>query len=70
MEENKRKFRELLENANIIIAKMDRQGRITFFGDFAQRFFGYPLDEILGKDAGILVPSLEGSLRRAYKSLK
>lgn len=32
------KYRELVENANSIILKMDTQGNITFFNEFAQNF--------------------------------
>ena len=44
------KYRELVENANSIILRMDVNGRITFFNEFAQTFFGYSEDEILGKN--------------------
>ncbi|KUG18947.1 sensory transduction histidine kinase [hydrocarbon metagenome] len=43
------KYRELVENANSIILRFDRHGRITFFNEFAERFFGYPAGEIAGK---------------------
>jgi two-component system NtrC family sensor kinase len=43
------KYRELVENANSIILRMTPQGKITFFNEFAQRFFGYDESEILGK---------------------
>jgi PAS domain S-box-containing protein len=43
------KYRELVENANSIILRMTPQGKITFFNEFAQRFFGYSEAEILGK---------------------
>ena len=43
------KYRELVENANSIILRMTPQGQITFFNEFAQRFFGYSEQEILGK---------------------
>lgn len=47
---NERKYRELVENANSIIFRMDTQGRVTFFNNFAQEFFGYTEAEILGKN--------------------
>ncbi|MEG3844161.1 adenylate/guanylate cyclase domain-containing protein [Microcoleus sp. herbarium14] len=51
------KYRELVENANSIILKLDTEGNITFFNEFAQKFFGYREDEILGKNAvGTIVP--------------
>jgi PAS domain S-box-containing protein len=45
---NEKKYRELVENANSIIFRMDTQGRVTFFNKFAQEFFGYSEEEILG----------------------
>ena len=43
------KYRELVENANSIILRMTPLGKITFFNEFAQQFFGYAESEILGK---------------------
>lgn len=43
------KYRELVESANSIILRMTPSGKITFFNEFAQRFFGYSESEILGK---------------------
>ena len=51
------RYRELVENANSIIMRLDPQGRITFFNEFAQTFFGYAEEEILGRSAvGTIVP--------------
>ncbi len=55
------KYKELVANANSIIIRMDQNGTITFFNDYAQTFFGYNLEEILGKDVKILLPHLESS---------
>jgi PAS domain S-box-containing protein len=43
------KYRELVENANSIILRMDPRGTIEFFNEFAQDFFGWKLEEIFGK---------------------
>ncbi len=52
-----KRYRELLENANSIILKMDTKGNITYFNEFAQKFFGYAPDEIVGKSVvGTIVP--------------
>jgi len=59
LQESEEKYRELVENANSIIIKMDRDGIITFFNDYAQKFFGYFPEEIIGKDVRILVPPIE-----------
>ena len=51
------KYRELVENANSIIMRLDPAGRITFFNEFAQAFFGYREEKILGQSAvGTIVP--------------
>jgi len=58
------KYRELVENANSIILRRDPEGRITFFNEFAQRFFGYREEEILGRNVvGTIVPEKESSGR-------
>jgi len=44
------KYRELVQNANSIILRMDTCGNIEFFNEFAQDFFGWTLNEILGKN--------------------
>lgn len=54
-------YRDLVQNANSIILKYGSDGKISFFNDYAQRFFGYPEEEILGKDAMILVPKIESN---------
>lgn len=43
------KYRDLVENANSIILRMNARAEITFFNEFAQRFFGYQEYEILGR---------------------
>ena len=44
------KYRQIVENANSIILLMDTDGNITFFNPYAQRFFGFPEKEIIGKN--------------------
>ncbi len=44
------KYRELVENANSIILRMDVDGNVTFFNEYAQNFFGYSLKEIIGRN--------------------
>jgi two-component system cell cycle sensor histidine kinase/response regulator CckA len=58
------KYRELVQNANSIILRMDSQGNVTFFNEFAQQFFGYTEDEILGRNVvGTIVPEKESTGR-------
>jgi PAS domain S-box-containing protein len=54
------KYRDLVENANSVILQMDVQGNITFFNRFAQAFFGYTEEEILGRNVvGTIVPEMD-----------
>jgi PAS domain S-box-containing protein len=55
------RYRELVQNANSAIIRWNRHGAITFFNEYAQNFFGYKLDEILGKSVTILVPKQEST---------
>ncbi|HUK38239.1 MAG TPA: PAS domain S-box protein [Methanomicrobiales archaeon] len=58
------KYRDLVENANSIIFRSDRQGNITFFNDFGLKFFGYTADEILGRNViGTIVPESDSAGR-------
>ena len=43
------KYRELVENANSIILRVAPDNTITFFNEYAETFFGYSSQEILGK---------------------
>ena len=64
LRESEEKYRELVENANSIILRRDIEGRITFFNEFAQRFFGYAENEILGKNLrDTILPDTEPAKR-------
>jgi len=58
------KYRELVQNANSIIIRRDPQGIITFFNEFAESFFGYTEDEILGKNVVDTIVPETGSTGR------
>ncbi|MBN2158579.1 MAG: PAS domain S-box protein [Spirochaetes bacterium] len=62
LQESERKYRELVENANSIILRMDPQGNVTFFNEFAEGFFGFGRNEIIGRNVvGTIVPQLDSS---------
>jgi PAS domain S-box-containing protein len=64
LQESEKKYRDLVENANSIILRRNTMGDITFFNEFAQKFFGYAEDEILGKNVvGTLYPVTESTKR-------
>lgn len=57
LQHSEQKYRELVEDSNSIMLRWDRQGNITFFNEYAQRFFGFPEAEIIGKNVvGTIVP--------------
>jgi PAS domain S-box-containing protein len=59
------KYRELVSNANAIILRIALDGTVTYFNEFAERFFGYSSTEILGRHVvGTIVPSHESESRR------
>ncbi|HBC87740.1 MAG TPA: hypothetical protein DCZ94_12350 [Lentisphaeria bacterium] len=60
LKESEKKYRELVENTNSIILRMDNTGKVTFFNEFAQMFFGFSNEEILGKNVvGTIVPKFD-----------
>ncbi len=63
-------YQELVENANSIILRMDPIGNVTFVNEFAQRFFGYSEEELLGKNVvGTIVPQVESMSGRDLRSM-
>jgi len=71
---SEKKYRELVENANSIILRVDTEGKIRYFNEFAQRFFGYSETELIGKNAGrIILPESDPnqlSFRELISSLR
>jgi PAS domain S-box-containing protein len=64
------KYRELVQNANSIILRVDINGRITFFNEFAQNLFGYAEKEILGrKSMDTFIPEFDSTGRRTQDIL-
>jgi diguanylate cyclase (GGDEF)-like protein/PAS domain S-box-containing protein len=57
-QQSEHKYSELVNNANSIILRMDAQGRIIFFNEFAEKFFGFRQAEIIGRRViGAIVPA-------------
>jgi len=54
------RYQELVDNANSIIMRVTQDQRIAFFNEYAQRFFGYAEDEVLGRSVvGTIVPEVD-----------
>jgi PAS domain S-box-containing protein len=61
---SEQKYRELVENANSIILRWTRDGRIAFLNEFGLRFFGYAEEEIAARHVvGTIVPDTESTGR-------
>ncbi|NLX19995.1 MAG: PAS domain S-box protein [Desulfobulbus sp.] len=73
LEKSELRYRELVEQAGSIILRMDREGRICFFNEYAQNFFGYRQEEVIGRSViGTIVPETdkEGTnMRRMIEDL-
>jgi PAS domain S-box-containing protein len=58
--ESEEKYRGLVETANVIIVRIDSLGSVTFVNPYAQSFFGYSQEEILGKSVvGTIIPKTD-----------
>ena len=62
LRESEKNYRELVQNANSIILRMDTDGRVIFFNSYAQDFFGYRKEDIIGKNVvGTIVPEQDAT---------
>ncbi|CAB1056839.1 multi-sensor hybrid histidine kinase [Olavius sp. associated proteobacterium Delta 1] len=60
LRKSERNYRQLVQSANSIILRMDTAGRVIFFNQYAQDFFGYSEADILGKNViGTIVPQID-----------
>ncbi|MBK1653177.1 hypothetical protein CKO29_00440 [Allochromatium vinosum] len=57
LRESERRYRELVQSASSAIIRWTRDGTLTFFNEYAERFFGWSAEEVVGKcRIDILVP--------------
>lgn len=53
-------YRELVENVNSIVVRLDAQGKITYINEFGKDFFGYGEKELIGQPVvGTLTPAVD-----------
>ncbi len=58
-------YRELVDNVNAIILRMNLDGTVSYFNEYAEDFFGFKAEEILGKHVvGTIVPQTESMTGR------
>ncbi len=64
LKQSQEKYRELVENANSIIAKFDKDGRVISMNEYGLKFFGYTEDELIGKlFSETILPKVESTGR-------
>lgn len=67
LRQSENKYKELVDNARSIILKMDTNGNIVFFNEYAKELFGFTQEEILGKPAlGTIVPKVDSGGKEMY----
>ncbi len=58
---SERKYRELIDTANSIIIRWDRQGIIHFINEHGAQLLGYEAKELTGREVSCLVPQTESN---------
>ena len=61
LRESEEQYRQLVQSANSAIIRWRRDGTISFFNEYAERFFGWPAREAIGRHVGILIPEADGN---------
>jgi PAS domain S-box-containing protein len=57
LQESEQRYRELVQGANSAIIRWSSDGTITFINEYAERFFGWTAQEVVGmRRVGILLP--------------
>jgi PAS domain S-box-containing protein len=56
LRQSESRYRELVQNANSAIVRWKADGTITFFNEYAQSFFGYSAEKVVGRNISILIP--------------
>ena len=71
LQESEERYKELVENANSMIFKVDTKGNITYVNEYSEKFFGYKREELLGKNViGTITPKSETSGRDLEKAVE
>jgi PAS domain S-box-containing protein len=59
LRESENRYKELVQNANSAIIRWRCDGSISFFNEYAQSFFGYSSEEVIGRKVSILLPQCD-----------
>ena len=67
---SEKNYRDVVENANSVILRWDTEGNIIYLNPFGISFFGYAMEEIMGKNVvGTIVPETESFSSRDLTQL-
>jgi diguanylate cyclase (GGDEF)-like protein/PAS domain S-box-containing protein len=67
---SERNYRDLVDSVNSIILRWDARGRVVFMNPYGLKFFGYAMEELIGKNVvGTIVPENESISRRDLANL-
>ncbi|NLD38971.1 MAG: PAS domain-containing protein [Desulfatiglans sp.] len=61
LKKSEAQYRELVQNANSAIIRWKIDGTLVFFNEYAQEFFGYREDDIIGRNVSILLPDKDST---------
>jgi diguanylate cyclase (GGDEF)-like protein/PAS domain S-box-containing protein len=68
LRKSEERYRELVENANDIIYRMDVKGNITYVNAVGEKFFGMPADKIVGRSSlDIVAKKNRAKLKHFYQ---
>ncbi len=61
LRQSEAKYRDLVQNANTMILRLDTNGRVAFINEFAQEYFGFTGEDLLGRNVlGTVIPGSSG----------
>jgi two-component system cell cycle sensor histidine kinase/response regulator CckA len=67
LRESERRFREMLENIELIAMTLDKKGKITFCNDYLLRKTGWKREEVVGADwFEKFIPETETDMKRIF----
>lgn len=60
LDRSRQEYHDLVQVARSMIIRMDVNGKCTFFNEYAQTFFGFSTEEIIGRNiVGTIIPKTE-----------
>ena len=71
LQESRHMFETMVDNANSVILRIDLEGRITYLNRFAETFFGYSREEMMGRSVQeTIIPDVDSEGRILRQLMK